>query len=445
MAQLNLLNTTWTLHRLSPLHHGKEFPSLLNNDQALKTYAARLRDHLTGGTTTTPSSSSSRTTFQLGGGASNPEDPDPSSSKTGALVSCTWETIPTLSLSGHTTTTTTTSTSPSDTTNRPRGRPRRPTPTPGTPGAGILITLTYDSQTYRAALLTHSAALSTSSALKPETHNPAAASTSPEPSSSTTSRKRTLRSQSHTQSTHLPLLLTKLPAPLRQSFLAFLAATFDTYTAGLNLASGVLCEALEAYVSSLLEGESGGLGREEEGEEGEVVEAVVRELHIMLGFQGPVAPGLRGLDICVPRGTIKRVVGRRRSGGGSGAEGGAEGEAEGVDVLGKVGEYLDTHLAMKVDLRAGKGLGSGNVVGVTRISCGGFLLGADGKMKLVGAGAAGQVGGEGEEEDADEDDDVPPAGAGRALSLKDRLALRAAEILLMNVVRRAAGEGRRET
>ncbi|OJK04968.1 hypothetical protein ASPACDRAFT_56376 [Aspergillus aculeatus ATCC 16872] len=450
MAQLSLLNTTWTLHRLSPLHHGKEFPSLLDNHHALKTYAARLRDHLNG--TSSVSGATSQTV-----GASDEADPR---SKAGALLSCTWEPIPTLSLSGHTTTTTTRarsttnpspSPSPSPSTNnttannnnndptpsRPRGRPRRPATTPGTPGAGILITLTYETQTYRAALLTPSAASSTSTTSK-TTSAPSRSSSH----SSSHAPHRTLRSHAHTQTTHLPLLLTKLPAPLRHTFLAFLSATFDTYAASLTLPSGFLGGSLEGYLSCVREEArkvEGGAGVEGGGEE--VVGAVVRDVHIMLGFQGPVAPGLRGLDICLPRGVVGGFVWGVSE----------EDQSAGGDVLGKIAGYLDTHLAMRVDLKEGKGLGGGNVVRVTRVSCGGFMLGADGKMKLVGvagvgagAGAgAGQVGAEDEEEDEDEEHEdrgVPPPAAGATvLSLEDRVALRAAEMLLLDVVRRAAG------
>ncbi|RAH85371.1 hypothetical protein BO86DRAFT_453814 [Aspergillus japonicus CBS 114.51] len=447
MAQLSLLNTTWTLHRLSPLHHGKEFPSLLDNNHALKTYAARLRDHLTG------TSSVSGATFQIGGGGGASDETDPSSaSKTGALLSCTWEPIPTLSLSGHTTTTgaisnanpspspspspsspstNTTTTNNNNTTatndptpQRPRGRPRRPATTPGTPGAGILITLTYETQTYRAALLTPSAVSSTTP--KPTTS----------PSSASAAPHRTLRSHAHTQTTHLPLLLTKLPAPLRQTLLGFLSATFDTYAAGLTLPSGFLGRMLEGYLSCLGgEVRSAGSGASGSGEE--VVGAVVRDVHFMLGFQGPVAPGLRGLDVCVPRGVVGGLV-----------AGGVADQLGGEDVLGKIAGYLDTHLAMRVDLKEGRGLGGegGDVVRVTRVSCGGFMLGADGKMKLVGvagAGAGAGAGQAGAEDDDEEDEDergVPPVAAGAtALSLKDRVALRAAEMLLLDVLRRAAG------
>ncbi|RAH72890.1 uncharacterized protein BO66DRAFT_426721 [Aspergillus aculeatinus CBS 121060] len=443
MALLSLLNTTWTLHRLSPLHHGKEFPSLLDNHHALQTYAARLRDHLTG------TSSVSGATFTTIG-ASDEADPR---SKTGALLSCTWEPIPTLSLSGHTTTTTTRaitttnpspSPSPSPSTNtntndptpsRPRGRPRRPATTPGTPGAGILITLTYETQTYRAALLTPSAVSSTATT--------STTTSAPSPSSSharSHAPHRTLRSHAHTQTTHLPLLLTKLPAPLRHTFLAFLSATFDTYAAGLTLPSGFLGGSLEGYLSYVREEArkvGGGAGVEGGGDD--VVGAVVRDVHIVLGFQGPVAPGLRGLDVCLPRGVVGGLVGGVSE----------EDQSGGGDVLGKIAGYLDTHLAMRVDLKEGKGLEGGDVVRVTRVSCGGFMLGADGKMKLVGvagagAGAgAGQVGAEdGEEKDDEEHDDgglPPPAAGATVLSLKDRVALRAAEMLLLDVVRRAAG------
>lgn len=79
----HLLNTSWTLHRLSPLHHGKEFQTVVDNPTALSTYAARLRDQLTG---------------DVLAGLQQPApvpagEDDDGLSKIGALKTCTWEGI----------------------------------------------------------------------------------------------------------------------------------------------------------------------------------------------------------------------------------------------------------------------------------------------------------------------------------------------------------------
>lgn len=113
-----LLNTSWTLHRLSPLHHGKEFQTLLDNPTALNTYAARLRDQLTGDVL-------SGLQTGLGGGIAE----DDTVSKTGALRACTWEAIPQF-----------------DDTFTSSAQAQ------GQAQTGILITLSYETTTYKATL-----------------------------------------------------------------------------------------------------------------------------------------------------------------------------------------------------------------------------------------------------------------------------------------------------
>ncbi|KAE8149720.1 kinetochore complex Sim4 subunit Fta1-domain-containing protein [Aspergillus avenaceus] len=272
----DLLNTSWTLYRLSPLHHKEHAESLLTNQSALTTHATRLHDHLTG---TIPSQTTDPETDSL--------------SRTGALKSCLW------------------------------------TPLPQSPSTaqGILITLEYENITYKAALLA------------PESYN------------------ENENENENKNKTNIPLLLTRFPAPVRQSFLAFLSSTFDTYHAPLKLSTQFLSTSLEDYVNAL---EPGSL------------ENVLREVQLTVSFAGAVAPALRSLNITVPRASIAGFVeaGSRRPG---------------ESILAGLSGFIEGHLAMDLDL-AGlrRESAARKYVRVSRIACGGFVLGADGKMKLVG-------------------------------------------------------------
>ncbi|PWY92104.1 hypothetical protein BO70DRAFT_383772 [Aspergillus heteromorphus CBS 117.55] len=375
-----LLNTSWTLHRLSPLHHGKEFDSLLNNPLALKAYATRLRDQLSG-------------TALSGGvqfGGALPTTEDDGLSRTGALKSCTWETVPNISFSEieHESLE---SDDASDPLNAPRSRtrPRRPphSPSPSHQGGGICVKLEYENITYKAALLT-------SSSLPASQSNP------------TTKPRTRTRSQTQTHSTRLPLLLTRFPAPLRQTFISFLSSTFDAYCSPLHLPPQFLGTALGTYIRALA---SEGLGTANPVN-------ILKELHLTLSFSASVAPELRALNISIPRESLGGFLYAGDSGMGSES-----------DVLSRLSAYLDGHLAMKLDL-TGNATGPGpkgqQHVRLSRITCGGFSLGGDGKMKLVASPST--AGGDGEE------------SSNGASSQTNRLALRACEVLLLDVVRRAA-------
>ncbi|OJJ78505.1 uncharacterized protein ASPGLDRAFT_100214, partial [Aspergillus glaucus CBS 516.65] len=337
----HLLNTSWTLHRLSPLHHGKEFQTLLDNPTALNTYAARLRDQLTGDVL-------SGLQTGLGGGVAE----DDTVSKTGALRACTWEAIPQFD-----------DTFTSSAQAQGQGQ------------TGILITLSYETTTYKAALLT-----------TPDTQpqNP---------------RKGV---------TPLPLLLTRLPTPLRQTLLTFLSTAFDTYPSPLRLPAPFMCNALDTYVITFL---SSGAH-----DAADILEDVVRDVQLTLAFSGSVAPSLKSLGVGVPRGMVGGFL--RRSGDGEG-------------FLGRVEGYLEAHLAMKLDLSTtgnGNGLAKQHVR-VSKIACGGFVIGSEGRMKLS-ADLRRQ-------DDDTGDGDGDGGQSSQVLSEKEKLELRASHVLLLGVLRRA--------
>ncbi|PLB38435.1 uncharacterized protein BDW47DRAFT_22777 [Aspergillus candidus] len=351
----HLLNTSWTLHRLSPLHHEKEFATL-SSPTALKTYASRLQDQLTGNTLGG---------LQTGGIASGAVADDEALSRTGALKSCTWETLPSLSFL-------------SEPQTQSRSNRRQPKQQPG-----ILVTLEYENIVYKAALL----------APPPTTGSP------------TPDRKG---------STHLPLLLTRLPGPLRQTFVSFLAANFDTYCSALRFPSHFMCAGLEAYVNGMITEDDDRAAQRQS-----ILEDVVKEMQITLSFSSSIAPELRSLNVNIPRGSFADFVETETS------------RADG-SILSNLSSYLEKHLAMKLDLSAESDKGHSPAkehVRVSRIACGGFLLGGDGKLKLVavqkmipGADDEELVGGE----------------VGSETGEKARLMLRANEALLLAVMRRVA-------
>lgn len=329
-----LLNTSWTLHRLSPLHHGKESQSLLNNPTALKTYSTRLRDQLTG---------DALGGLQAGIGAAGSgggyDDDGDSLSKTGALRTCTWETI-----------------SASEENAQSRG---------------ILVVLEYENITYKAALL---AGLDNTSERK--------------------------------GSTVLPLLLTRLPTGLRQTFISFLSTNFDTYCSLLRLPSNLMCTGLGIYVDSFLSSDATA-----------ILQDVIKDMQLTLSFSPSVAPALRSLNITIPRASFREFLGNSPSS-----------TNDPSPFLSNLSAYLDKHLAMKLNLGTSPSNQSlaKQHVRLSKVACGGFVLGSEGRMKLVAGSGRTRAGDDGVVGDDE----------------KAQLELRASEALLAAVVRRAvAGEG----
>lgn len=324
-----LFNSSWTLHRISPLHHQKDCEILLDNPAALKLYATRLRDHLTG---------------DVLAGLQSSIAEDESFSKTGALSECIWQPIST-----------------QRTHNQSSDR-RAAFP-------GILVTLHYENITYKAAILA-------------------------DPESNSSSRK--------SGTTLLPLLITKFPNPLRQTFISFLSANFDAYCASLRLPSAFLCKGLETYMDELSDSRVN---------TDNIVDEVVKDLQLTLSFSTSIAPALRALNISISRASLvdflrsePQKVKRKQK------------QRTQNSLIANVTSYLETHLAMKLDLDgSSQNAVARQNVRLSKVACAAFVLATDGKMKLI--------------VNSTDDEDDPSA--------KDQVALRASEALLQVIIRKA--------
>ncbi|CEL07603.1 hypothetical protein ASPCAL10760 [Aspergillus calidoustus] len=335
----HLLNTSWTSHRLSPLYHGSEHSSLLGQP-ALEIYANRLRDHLTN-------------SLADAQGWRAPEEDTAGVSNTGALNSCTWEPITSLSFLSPQ------SVEDDDEDAQP---------------VGILITFGYEHITYKAALLANPSISPSDTSQKGKQPQRGRSKRTPSTSSST--------------STSLPLLLTRLPKALREQFIAFLSSNFDTCVSSLRFSSDVLCDLLQSYVGNLTSAEGGSGG---EGADSVLIEDIIREMHLTLSFAPPIATSLKTLNVSIPRETIASFL--RTTTGSSPAGDGTENS--GRRVLSGLSAYLQKHLAMELGLELGDGgvtLSSG-YVRLTKIACAGFVITGEGRIKVVG-----KVAQEGEDE-----------------------------------------------
>ena len=171
--------------------------------------------------------------------------------------------------------------------------------------------------------------------------------------------------------THLPLLLTRMPVSLRETLLEYLASTFDTRVSALTLGSGYLESCLQAYLEDLTSS-SADQGHTLTLQE---IESIVRDVQLTLSLQPPAAPALRSIDITIARQDVLSFLGRGET---VQAPNGKDVPAGKIKAVGPfmtaVSEYVQTHLGLSILHRD---------VSVSRVGCGAFMLGAEGKIKIA--------------------------------------------------------------
>ncbi|KAF1838962.1 hypothetical protein BDW02DRAFT_564564 [Decorospora gaudefroyi] len=283
-----LYNTTYTLYRLSPLHHG-EMPLLADASRSsLGTHALRLKEQLKG---------DSVRGVQVDFAAAQ------DTARLGPLDECRWKLLGDEDawIDGHLT-----------------QSPRLPVspPSPLSSIRGLHITLAYERQAYSALLL----------------------------------RDPAVTAPPH-GFTSLPLLLVKMPGPIREVFLNYLRTAFDAHVGPLRLPSSFIASGLETYLDHLATRTST-----------HSIQDVIRQLHIQLAFP-PTTSLLKHLDVTIAAADVAGFVDRGR----------LMQNTHSKPFTAALSAYLAHHLAL--DLSHPK-------VVISRVSCNSFNLGTD-RLKLV--------------------------------------------------------------
>ncbi|KNG49928.1 siroheme synthase [Stemphylium lycopersici] len=326
-----LYNRTYNLYRLSPLHHGHTTPLLLH--QSLRLHAKRLKEQLKGDNVRG---------VQVDFAAA--ED----TAKLGPLEECRWEVI-----------------GDEDAWIYQRLQSIDPEAshlsadlTPET-ARGLQVSLEYEKQSYNALLL----------------------------------RDPALTSSPH-GFTSLPLLLVKMPGPIRDIFLHYLRTTFDAHVAPLSLPSPFITSSLETFFSHLTATNST-----------QSIQHVIRQLHIQLAFPNTTSL-LKHVQITIAGGDVSGFVDRGRL-------------LKGIHskpFTAALTQYLKTHLALDI---------SHPNVQLSRVSCNSFHLGTE-RLKVVAPEPL---------PDTSLSDDVAPSQDSSAAQL-------AVQELYTSLVREATGTGR---
>lgn len=281
-----LYNRTYNLYRLSPLHHG-ETPLL--NDRSLRTHAKRLKEQLKGDNVRG---------VQVDFAAA--ED----TARLGPLEECTWDVIGDEDawIDRHRQ-----SVDPEASQLSAMVSPE---------GArGIEVGLEYERQSYNALLLRDPGVTSSPDSF-----------------------------------TSLPLLLVKMPGPIRDIFLNYLRTAFDAHVTPLRLPSSFITSSLETYFKHLSSSTST-----------QSIPDVIRQLQVQLAFPTTTTL-LRHVDITIAGPDVSGFVSRGKQ----------LGDGREKPFTAALSHYLRTHLAL--DMLHAKAQ-------ISRISCSSLHLGTE-RLKL---------------------------------------------------------------
>ncbi|CAG5153197.1 uncharacterized protein ALTATR162_LOCUS3075 [Alternaria atra] len=151
--------------------------------------------------------------------------------------------------------------------------------------------------------------------------------------------------------TSLPLLLVKMPAPVRDIFLNYLRSAFDAHVAPLRLPPPVITSGLETYFKHLTARHST-----------QSIQNIIRQLHIQLAFTNTTTL-LKHIEITIAGADISGFVDRGR----------LLKDTYNKPFTAALSAYLKQHLTLDI---------SHPKVHISRISCNSFHLGTE-RLKLV--------------------------------------------------------------
>jgi hypothetical protein len=151
--------------------------------------------------------------------------------------------------------------------------------------------------------------------------------------------------------TSLPLLLVKMPGPIRDIFLNYLRTTFDAHVAPLKLPSPFITSSLETYFRHLAARHST-----------QSIQDIIRQLHLQLAFSNTTTI-LKHIDITIAGADVSGFVDRGR----------LLKDTHNKPFTAALTAYLKQHLALDI---------SHPKVQISRVACNSFHLGTE-RLKLV--------------------------------------------------------------
>ncbi|KAI9741490.1 MAG: hypothetical protein M1818_004296 [Claussenomyces sp. TS43310] len=162
---------------------------------------------------------------------------------------------------------------------------------------------------------------------------------------------------------YYPLMLTRMPGALRESLFDYISANFDSRASAMKLTSGSLVSSLEKYITDITTNENGPL---ETSQANETLRTTLKDILVSITFNLPSgSSSIKAIDITIPRDDIWPMVTRGRR---------LRPMMETTEpLITALAHYINGHLAL--DINDGH-------VSISKVACGAFVLGAEGRIKL---------------------------------------------------------------
>lgn len=171
----------------------------------------------------------------------------------------------------------------------------------------------------------------------------------------------------------LPALLLRMPAHLSKRLIDFLCSNFKVAATPIKIATTVLYNMLGNYLNTL------SMASKDRSDDvaDDLYSTVLKDLKFCFAFGNPVSPQLRLLDVNVPNSVLcqsmSRTVQMRKSGRASGDTP--------KDIIEELAAFFDRHTGLQIPRPSQKD--ESDLIKVSKLACGAFVLAADGKFKLV--------------------------------------------------------------
>ena len=160
--------------------------------------------------------------------------------------------------------------------------------------------------------------------------------------------------------TRLPLLLTCMPAAVRDVLHDYLTTTFDTRIERMRLSNRFLDDILEKCLDAA------------QPQYADHFEKQIKGIQLVMSFKAPIAPGLKNLAIDLRREDVLKFLNRGKAiirGGDISND-----SEESGPFMSSVRGYIQDQTALNI---------SHTLVSISTLTCGAFVLAADGNVKIA--------------------------------------------------------------
>ncbi|KAH0538786.1 hypothetical protein FGG08_004618 [Glutinoglossum americanum] len=189
--------------------------------------------------------------------------------------------------------------------------------------------------------------------------------------------------EDNTGFTHLPLVVTRMPGPLRETFLDYLSTTFDTRASLLKLPSGFLTSSLERFLAEVTAPNEDDVEDTDESARQILgsLRNTVKDLAVTLAFTTPVTPLLKSLEITISKADIPGFIAQGKKPQQSPEPPQSDRKRKRDQSIpitsgpftSALSQYTNAHLAFSL---------THPDISISKIACGAFALGAEGKAKI---------------------------------------------------------------